>query len=140
MLWLHPILQFVTTLLAIYAAWLGLQRLRAKHFGATVTFLWGRHVAVGATALVLWLLGLLGGLAMARIYWGVNFITGTHYQVALVMLPLLLFGIASGRYMDRVKARRTVLPLLHGGCNLLVLALALYQIRTGWQVIRNFIL
>jgi uncharacterized membrane protein YozB (DUF420 family) len=140
MLWFHPVLQSLATLLGIYAAWLGLQRLRANHFGAKVPFLWKRHVSMGAAAMVLWLLGMLGGLAVARIQWGVNFVTGAHYQVALVMLPLILFGIASGRYMDRVKARRTALPLAHGACNLLVLLLALYQIRTGWQVIRDFIL
>ncbi|MFH1912910.1 MAG: DUF4079 family protein [Pseudomonadota bacterium] len=140
MLWFHPILQLVATLLATYAAWLGLQRLRANHFGARVTFRWKGHVNTGRAAMILWLLGLLGGLAMARIQWGVNFVTGAHYQVALIMLPLLIFGLVSGAYMDRVRARRTTLPLAHGVCNLLLLALALFQISTGWQVIQDFIL
>lgn len=140
MLWFHPILQCLATLTGAYAAWLGLQRLLSRHFGMSLKFQWKRHVSVGTAALSLWLLGLFGGIAVARIKWGANFITGEHYQTALVMLPLLLFGLASGLYMDRVKGQRTLLPLLHGVGNLLILALALYQIRTGWQVIRDFVL
>jgi len=140
MLWFHPVLQLVATLLGVYAAWLGVQRLRANHFGTKAVFRWKGHVNTGRAAMVLWLVGLFGGMAVARIQWGVNFVTGAHYQVALVMLPLLLFGLASGAYMDRVRARRTALPLAHGLCNLLLLALALFQIRTGWRVIQDFIL
>lgn len=140
MLWFHPILQCLATLIAVYAAWLGLQRLLARHFGMNLKFLWKRHVSMGAAALTLWLLGLFGGIAVARITWEANFITGAHYQIALIMLPLLLFGLGSGLYMDRFKGQRTLLPLLHGVGNLLLLALAFYQIRTGWQVIQDFIL
>jgi hypothetical protein len=56
------------------------------------------------------------------------------------MLPLIVFGMTSGVYMDKKKARRTLLPLLHGSCNLILLIMAFLQIRTGWQVLKDFIL
>lgn len=140
MLWIHPVLQALTTLIGLYVAYLGLQRFMAQHMGKSRPFLWKRHVTLGKVVLVLWTAGMVGGLAVARLKWQVNFVTGLHYQTALTMLPLILFGGLSGWYMDRHKAQRILLPLAHGVCNLAVVALALFQFRTGWQVIKDFIL
>jgi uncharacterized membrane protein YozB (DUF420 family) len=140
MLWFHPVLQLLATLLGVYAAYLGMERALSRHFGLRTQFLWKRHVTVGTLATALWLGGMMGGLTVARLKWQVNFVTGDHYKTALVMLPLLLFALWSGLLMDRRKKARTILPVLHGVSNTVLLALAFYQIRTGWQVIKDFIL
>ena len=140
MIWIHPVVQFVATLIGVYAAYLGLERFLSQHMGNATQFLWKRHVLAGRSALVLLMLGMGVGLLVARVKWQVNFVTGAHWQMAFVMLPLMIFGAASGWYMDTYKAKRSTLPLLHGGCNLLVIALAFNQMRTGWQVIKDFIL
>ncbi|QGY39140.1 DUF4079 family protein [Pseudodesulfovibrio cashew] len=140
MLWIHPAMQVLATLIGIYAAYLGMKRFLSQHLSMRRQFLWNRHVALGAAAIVLWLAGLIGGFAVARIKWQVNFVTGDHYETALAMLPLLFFGGLSGLYMHRNKARRRVLPLLHGLCNVVLVGQALYQFKTGWQVIKDFVL
>lgn len=140
MLWVHPVLQLIATVFGIYAAYLGMERFLSQHLGMRTQFLWKRHVFVGRVALVLWMLGLMGGGMVARLKWQVNFVTGAHYQIAFAMVPFMVIGVLSGIYMDRRKAKRTFLPLLHGVCNVLALLLAFLQIRTGWQVIRDFVL
>lgn len=140
MLWFHPILMTVTNLIGFYAAYLGMERFLSQHMGLRTQFLWKRHVRFGLAAMVLWLGGLLGGLAIARLVWQVNFVTGDHYETAFSMIPFILFGTATGLYMDRKKARRRFLPLMHAVCNLVLLGMALYQFRTGWQVIKDLVL
>lgn len=140
MLWFHPVLQVIATLFGIYAAYLGTERFLAQHLGMRTQFLWKRHVFMGRVALLLWMAGLVGGAMIARLKWQVNFVTGPHYQIAFLMTPFMVIGALTGIYMDRNKAKRTFLPLLHGVCNVLLLLLAFLQIRTGWQVIRDFIL
>jgi uncharacterized membrane protein YozB (DUF420 family) len=140
MLWFHPVLQCFATLVGLYAAFLGMQRFASRHLGKKMAFAWKRHVAVGLTAVVLWLGGMAGGLTVARLKWKVNFVTGDHYHIALVMLPLLLFALWSGLLMDRRRKARTMLPLLHGLGNLLLVTLAVTQVCTGWRVIKDFIL
>lgn len=140
MLWLHPILQVLATFVALYAGYLGMERFLSRHLGKRTQFLWKRHVVVGKIALCTWLAGLGGGMFAAKLKWSVMLVTGQHYKVAFLMLPLILFGLASGVYMDRWKQKRLVLPLLHGLGNLVLLFLAFYQFRTGWAVIRDFIL
>lgn len=140
MLWLHPSLQLFATLIGMYAAYLGLARFQSQHLGKSVQFQWKRHVTFGRIAILLWMVGLAGGLLVARFKWNVNFVTGLHYKTAFTMFPLMVFCAASGIYMDKKKAKRTILPILHGIGNLILLGLALFQIRTGWQVIQDFIL
>jgi len=140
MLWFHPALQILATMIGIYAGYLGMERFLAQHMGKRAQFLWKRHVILGRFAILLWTAGLAGGLVIARLQWDVNFVTGEHYRNAFNMIPLIVFGVASGVYMDRKKAKRTILPLMHGLCNLILLTMAVYQIRTGWQVLQDFIL
>lgn len=139
MMYVHPLLQIAATLLGVYVAWLGIQRFRRLHLGHQSRFDWKRHVKWGVVVMAVWSMGLLGGLAMAKLQWDVVMVTGAHYKTAFVMVPLMVFGLASGLYMDRNKASRKLLPLLHGICNLAVLLLALYQIRTGVWVSQNLL-
>lgn len=140
MIWFHPVIQIAATLIGVYAAYLGMERFLSQHMGMRTQFLWKRHVRLGQIATVLWALGLGGGLMVARLKWQVNFVTGAHYQTAFAMVPFMIFGFLSGLFMDKRKARRKFLPLAHGICNLLLLSMAVYQIKTGWQVIKDFVL
>ena len=140
MLWFHPALQAFATMVGFYAAYLGMERFLSQHMGKRTQFLWKRHVTVGRMAILLWMAGLAGGILIARLEWQVNLITGPHFQTAFTMFPLMIVGAFTGIYMDRRKVKRTWLPLIHGMCNIVLLGLAFYQIKTGWQVIKDFIL
>ncbi len=136
----HPVIQALTTTLAGYVLWLGLQRFQSQHLHRKIAFKWKSHVTLGTVALGLWLAGLIGGLIMVKIWWGGILITGSHGKTALFMLPLILFGLFSGLYMDHRKKKRSALPLLHGLNNLLLLILALYQAYTGWWVYSVYVI
>lgn len=140
MLWLHPSVQLLAILIGSYAAYLGMERFLSQHLNMRTQFLWKRHVKVGQIAIFLWSAGLLGAMSVVHMKWGVNFVTSEHYQIAFIMTPLMVASVASGIYMDKIKAKRKLLPLIHGICNTILIALAFYQIRTGWQVISDYIL
>ncbi|WP_147819585.1 DUF4079 family protein [Salidesulfovibrio onnuriiensis] len=140
MLWFHPVLQALTTLLALYVAFTGLNRFLTQHLQISRPFQWRIHVQLGKLAILLWFAGFVGGLMVARMTWSVNFITGRHYQTALIMLPLLIFGYLSGIIMDAHKKPRGLLSLLHAANNITLLGLALYQFWTGWAVLREYLL
>lgn len=139
MLYFHPLFQALATLVGLYALILGVNRFRSNHLGQRAVFQWKRHVLVGRLVIGGWTLGMVGGLMMARMYWGATLITGPHWQTAFWMLPLLAFGYVSGEVMNRLKQPRTVLPLLHAINNVLLLALAIRQFFTGWQVLKDFV-
>lgn len=140
MFYIHPIVQFLATLLAVYVFVLGWPRLRAAFTGGRALFNWKRHVRLGLTALIALVLGMLGGAWVTFTYRGGTGFSGWHYRLALAMSPLMLFGLASGLVLDRRKARRTVLPLVHGLANLVLLILALVQVWTGLHVLKVFVL
>lgn len=140
MLWIHPSLQLIATLLGVYAMYLGTDRFLAQHVGMKRQFKWNLHVTIGRVVIILWMAGLIGGLAIAKLKWNANFVTGLHYKTAFAMFPLMVIGAVTGMFMDRKKAQRTLLPLIHGVCNTILLVLALFQIWTGWKVIKDFIL
>jgi len=140
LLWIHPVLQFLCTVLALYVMFLGVQRFRAAHLKHKVMFNWKRHVLTGKIVLGVWFVAFVWGAGACRILWGASDLTGTHFVVGLIMLPLLVTGYATGHVLDAVKKRRTVLPLVHGANNALLLGLALYQIWTGIEVVRVFLL
>ena len=140
MLVIHPIVQFLAILLALYVFYLGLRRFRFLHLHHKVVFRWKRHVALGGIALGVLLAGMLGGMAVVYIYRHGVFLTGIHGEVALVMVPFMIFGLVSGLYMNRKKKRRRILPFIHGLNNLAVLVMALSQIVSGSWVYRAFVL
>ncbi len=139
-LFIHPIIQFSATLLALYVFYLGVQRFRFLHMNQKTVFKWKRHVALGKMALGVWLVGMVSGMTMVYLYWHGFLITGAHGKVALVLLPLVIFGLVSGLYMDRNKKKRGVFPLIHGLNNLVVLILAVAQAISGLWVFNAFVL
>lgn len=137
MLYVHPVMQLVATLLAFYVLTLGWKRVQSLHLGLTTSFKRGRHAFLGKVAMGLWLLGLIGGLIIVRVQMGGWMVSDTHGPVAMVALPFLLFGLASGLYLERKPAKRKLLPALHGLCNTTMLGLAVLQAITGgWWTIR----
>lgn len=140
MLFVHPALQLLSMVVAIYALFLGIQRFRSLHLHRKTSFNWKRHLYMGSASLLLWTAGVFGGVSMVYLYWDSFLMTGAHGKTALVMLPLMLFGLITGIYMHRVKKKRTYLPLLHGLNNLVVIILAFSQIRTGWWVLTVYVL
>jgi len=140
MLIIHPILQIVTTLLALYVLLLGAGRFRRLHLRQKTLFRWKRHVWLGTVTLLLWTLGLVLGLIMTKVRWHDVLITGNHGKGLFFLLPLILFGLISGWYMNTYKKQRIILPFIHGSANLLLIILALLQTKTGWQVYKNFVL
>lgn len=140
MLAVHPIIQFLAILLALYVFSLGLQRFRFLHLQQKSIFRWKRHAALGKIALGLLLAGMLGGMAMVYVYWHGFLVMGIHGKVALAMVPFIIFGVGSGLYMDHKKKNRKLLTFIHGLNNLVVLVLALTQVVSGWGIYRSFVL
>jgi hypothetical protein len=136
----HPIIQFLAILLALYVFSLGLQRFRFLHLQQKSIFRWKRHAALGKIALGLLLAGMLGGMAMVYVYWHGFLVMGIHGKVALAMVPFIIFGVGSGLYMDHKKKNRKLLTFIHGLNNLVVLVLALTQVLSGWGIYRSFVL
>jgi hypothetical protein len=136
---IHPIAQVGAILLAIYAAYLGLQRARSLHFGKSVKFLRQRHAITGAIGLTSMLGGIGAGVIMVDRYL-LNPDMGLHEAVAMIMLPLGLFGIFSGFFLYLKPRPRRILPALHGINNLVILALALAQIVTGTMAYLRYVL
>lgn len=140
MFYIHPVVQFLATLLAGYVFLLGWPRLRAAFVGGRAYFAWKRHVRLGMISLIALTAGMFGGALVTLRYWGGTGFTQWHYWIAMAMLPLLLFGFLSGWFMDRTRIRRRILPILHGLVNLVALVLALFQVWTGYDVLRVFVL
>ena len=140
MLLIHPIIQLMAGLLALFVLYLGVQRFRVLHLRHKTAFRWKLHVALGEACLGVWLVGMLAGFVMVYIYWHGILITGMHGKTALVMLPFLIFGLLSGIYMNRKKKKRRLLPIIHALNNLLVLVLASIQVTNGWPFFRALIL
>ncbi|MBU2551804.1 MAG: DUF4079 domain-containing protein [Proteobacteria bacterium] len=140
MLWIHPLLQILATLLAVYVLFLGFRRFQTLHLGRKTVFAWKLHVRLGLVALALWLVGMAGGLITAARTWPGFLITGAHAYIGLFIGLLAVVGLATGLYMDRVKKKRTALPLIHGLNNLLALVLAVAQVFTGMWVYNHFVL
>ncbi len=140
MLSIHPIIIFLSILLALYVFGSGIQRFRSLHLKQKAVFNWKRHVIFGEVVIMTWLGGLLGGAVLSYVTWHGFLITGTHGNVAMVMLPLILFGLFSGLYLNYKKGKQKLLPIIHGINNLVVLILALYQISSGWWVYNAYVL
>ena len=140
MLSIHPIVQCLAILLALYVFFLGLQRFRFLHLHLKTVFQWRRHVVLGEIALGVLLAGMAGGIFVVYIAWHGLFITGIHGMVSLVMAPFIIFGIISGLYMNHTKRKRRILPFIHGLNNLVVLLMAISQSISGLWVYRVFIL
>lgn len=140
MLWIHPVIQALATILAIIVLYQGYVRFMFVHFKKKGMFPWKKHVKFGLVTMTLWITGLALGAYMTHTYWSILGATEWHYYVGFAMLPGGLFGIGSGILMDKVKKKRKVLPLLHGINNLILCLCAFYQVYSGVVVIQNFML
>ncbi len=137
-MWVHPLLQVVATVVGLVAMYWGIRRFQMTHLHHKIVFPWKRHVVWGTLALVLWLLGPVTGLYFAHIGWGSMFVTDIHYVLAFALVPLCLLGYGTGYVLDRHKKRRTVLNVVHGVNNLLLCIVVCVQVVTGVWVIRTF--
>jgi len=137
---IHPILQSLGILIALYVIKLGIARFRMAHLKQKAQFNWKRHVRFGIIATTVWLIGIFIGLYTVKINWHGLLITGYHAKVGVSLIPFILFALATGLYMDRNRKKRTVLPLVHAIFNTVSLILALSQIYTGIVVYRTFVL
>ncbi|XPV75493.1 MAG: DUF4079 domain-containing protein [Desulfovibrio sp.] len=140
MLWIHPFIQAVATLLALLVLYQGYVRFMFAHFKKKGAFPWKKHVNYGLITMTLWITGVALGVFMTHTYWSVIGVTEWHYYIGLGMIPGGLFGIITGLIMDKIKKRRKVLPLLHGVNNFILVLCALYQFYSGIEVIRTFLL
>ena len=140
LLFIHPVVQFITFILACYVFYLGYQRFSSLHRKKNAPFLWKRHVSLGIVALATFLAGMAGGLLAVYTYWRSYLITGLHAKVAIFLLPLMIFGLLSGLYMNAKKKKRKWLPILHGANNAVLMILAFTQVITGWKILRNYVL
>ncbi len=137
---IHPILQFVGLVCAIYVWYLGIQRFRTQHLGhKKIRFQWKRHVRFGLIAAAIWLVGTGVALYVVKTSWHAFFVTGFHGKLGLIIVVFILFAVGSGIYMDRKKKKRKRLPLVHGIANTVMLLLALIQLYTGIWVYQTFV-
>ena len=140
LLLIHPAWQAVFTLLGLYAAWLGIKRLRSLHLGGVVTFPRSRHIVMGKIVICALVAGAIGGMTMVRWAWRAWFITGPHAWLGLSAAGFLACGLLLGLYLQRRPAPRKALPLAHGLVNLIGLCLCLAQFVTGSEVLHAFVL
>jgi hypothetical protein len=140
LLWIHPIAQALTTLLALYVLRLGLSRFASRHLGKTTAFNWNRHVTLGKVVVVVWALGALGGLSVTYLTYGKIFTQSLHFRIGIIMLPVLLITYLTGTRMDRRRGQSNILPVVHLVNNVILLILAGMQVVTGLDIVQKALL
>ncbi|THB66413.1 MAG: DUF4079 family protein [Desulfovibrio sp.] len=133
--YIHPVVEALTLLLALYVLLLGLNRFSANHLGRKGSFAWKRHVNLGMLALLLMLAGVGSGMLSTALLWGGFLVTGLHWQVGLAMVPFLVLSFLTGWTMHRNKKKRTGLPLVHGLLGVICVAMAVVQAITGMKML-----
>jgi hypothetical protein len=139
-LWIHPIAQALTALLALYVLRLGLSRLASRHLGKHTVFQWNRHVMLGKVVVAVWGLGALGGLSVTYLTYGKIFTESLHFRIGMLMLPVLLITWLTGTRLDRRRNQSNVLPVVHLLNNILLLCLAAVQLVTGLGIVQSALL
>jgi Protein of unknown function (DUF4079) len=140
LLWIHPIVQSVTAILALYVLWLGLARLASRHFGKQTVFRWDRHVRLGKLVVAVWALGGLGGLIMTFTTYGKIFTESLHFRIGITILFLLLVTWMTGTRMNRRRGQSDILPVIHLANNVLLLILIAIQSVTGIGIVQSVLL
>ncbi len=140
MMWIHPFIQSLAMILAVWTLYMGIQRFRFQHLKIKTSFNWKLHVLLGKTVHSLWLFGFALGLFMAWYSWGSIDLTGGHFLIGVIMVPLILIGLGTGLMLEKPKGKRLKLALLHGGCNMALFFLASYQAWSAIEVIELFLL
>lgn len=139
MLLVHPVMQGIGILVALYAFATGVQRFRSVHLKQKTPFAWKRHVLAGRIAFGVLITGFVVGLVMVRVHWGQNLMTLGHGKMALVTLPFIIFGFLSGQRLSGKGGRKDILRIVHGLNNIVVVVLLLNQARLGIEVYRLFV-
>ena len=136
LLWIHPIVQALTALLALYVLRLGLSRFASRHLGKTTVFKWNRHVMLGKTVVVVWALGAIGGMSVTYLTYGKLFTESLHFKIGIIVLPVLLITFLTGTRLNRRRNQSNILPVVHLVNNILLLILAGTQVVTGLHIVR----
>lgn len=140
LLWIHPVVQALTGLLAFHVLWLGLSRFAARHLGKGTTFQWNRHVMLGKVVVVVWAAGAMGGLAVTYLTYGKIFPESLHLRVGLLILPVLLVTWLTGSWLDRHRNQSRIVPVVHLANNALLLVLFGIQAVTGLGIVQSALL
>lgn len=140
LLWIHPIVQSLTAVLALYVLWLGLARFASRHLGKQSVFRWDRHVRFGKLVAAVWALGGLGGLTMTYITYGKIFTESLHFRIGIAILLLLLVTWLTGTRMDRRRGQSNILPVIHLANIALLLILIVVQFVTGIGIVQSALL
>lgn len=140
LMWIHPAIQTVAMILAVYVLYMGIQRFRFQHMKVRCMFNWKRHVLLGKVVHALWLFGAGLGLYMAYWAWGSIDLTGGHYLVGVLMVPVIIVALITGLILEKPKGKRAGLALLHGVCNVALFLMACYQSYSSIEVIELFLL
>lgn len=140
LLWIHPIAQALTALLALYVLRLGLSRFASRHLGKRTVFQWNRHVMLGKVVVAIWALGALGGLSVTYLTYGKIFTESLHFRIGIIILPVLLVTWLSGTRLDRHRDQSNILPVVHLVNNVLLLILAAIQVITGLGIVQSALL
>jgi hypothetical protein len=140
LLWIHPIAQGLTAVIALYVLWLGIQRFASRHLGKSTIFEWERHVLLGKVVVSVWALGAIGGTAATYIEYGKIFTESLHFRVGIAMLAALAVTWLTGTHMDRHRNASTVLPVVHLINNVILLVLFIVQAVTGIGIVFSALL
>ena len=140
LLWIHPIIQTLTAVLALYVLWLGLKRFASRHLGRQTAFNWKRHVMLGKTVVVIWALGAFGGLIMTYVTYGKIFTESLHFRIGVVVFLLLIGTWLTGTRLDRRQGQSNLLPVVHLVNNAILLILVVVQLITGIGIVQSALL
>jgi hypothetical protein len=140
LLWIHPVVQSLTAILALYVLKLGFAQLASRHFGKQTVFRWDRHVRLGKLVVAVWALGGAGGLIMTYITYGKIFTESLHFRIGITILLLLLVTWLTGTRMDRRRGKSNILPVIHLANNTLLLILIAIQFITGIGIVQSALL
>ena len=136
LLWIHPIVQALTALLALYVLRLGLSRFASRHLGKTTVFQWNRHVMLGRVVVAVWALGAIGGLTMTYLTYGKLYTESLHFKIGITILLVLLITFLTGTRLNRRRNQSNILPVVHLVNNILLLILVGIQVVTGLDIVR----
>ena len=136
LLWIHPIVQALTALLALYVLRLGLSRFASRHLGKTTVFQWNRHVMLGKVVAAVWALGAIGGMSVTYLTYGKLFTESLHFKIGIIVLPVLLITFLTGTRLNRRRNQSNILPVVHLINNILLLILAATQVVTGLGIVQ----
>ena len=136
LLWIHPIVQALTALLALYVLRLGLSRFASRHLGKTTVFQWNRHVMLGRVVVAVWALGAIGGLTVTYLTYGKLYTESLHFKIGITILLVLLITFLTGTRLNRRRNQSNILPVVHLVNNILLLILVGIQVVTGLDIVR----